>query len=166
MTRVPAIVFAVLALAGCTPQATESGLPTVGDRTQLCAARVDAAAARSVVEGTIADLRELTTFTPTVRAGECALLDPDGGAVLSVQVVNDPKGKALAAELKTLSEQDAYSGDDHSGVSGDARSTTALWAIDGSYYVRVLGLEGTSDEQRQAALALAQSVATRTADID
>lgn len=153
----------LLVLVGCSEGTTEPGLPSVGERTQVCADRVDVTQAQAVVGPNLATLHELNTFTPTKRTGECALLDADGAAQLSVQVVHDPSGKALAAELKKLSEQDAYTGDDHSGVSGDARTTTALWAVDGNYYVRVLGLSGTSEAQRQAALDLAAQVATRTA---
>ena len=38
-------------------------------------------------------------------------------------------------------------------------TTTALVAVDNDYYVRVLGLGGSSSDQRTAALALATSVA-------
>ena len=154
--------LALVALAGCSAGTAEPGLPSVGGRPQVCADRVDVAHAQAVVGRSVSDLRELTSFKPGERPGECALLDADGGAELSVQVVRDPKGVALAEELQKLSEQDAYSGDDHSGVSGDARTTTALWAVDGNYYVRVLGLGGTSERQRQAALDLAADVAART----
>ena len=44
-------------------------------------------------------------------------------------------------------------------------TTTALVAIDAAYYVRVMGLGGTSDEQRSSALALAEDVAARTKPI-
>ena len=155
--------MALLALAGCSSGTADPGLPTVGDRTQVCADRVNVAQAQAVVGGSVSDLRELTSFKPAELPGECALLDAEGGAELSVQVVRDPKGVALAKELDKLREQDAYTGDDHSGVSGDERTTTALWAVDGDYYVRVLGLGGSSEQQRQAALDLAADVAARTA---
>ncbi len=155
----------VLVLTGCTPGSPDGGLAQVGASARVCAERVDVGKAQAVVGRGVADLRQLSTFKPAERAGECALLDTDGGAELSVEVVRDAGGKALAEELKKLSGQTDYSGDDHSGVSGDARTTTALWAVDGDYYVRVLGLGGTSDEQREAALDLAQDVATRTAAI-
>lgn len=154
----------VASLSGCAEASpVPSGGPaTVGTRTLLCADRVDAATAARVVATSIADLRELSTFHPGERVGECALQGEDGGAMLAVEVVHDPKGKALAEELSRLSETDDYSGDDTSGVAGDARTTTALYALDKAYYVRVLGLGGTSAEQRQAALDLAADVATRS----
>ena len=156
---------AALVLAGCAQGTPDPGLPTVGAAASTCADRVDTAKAQVVVGHSVAALRELTTFTPTEPVGECALLDDGGGAELSVQVIHDPQGKALAAELKKLGEQSGYSGDDHSGVSGDGRTTTALWAMDATHYVRVLGLEGASQEQRDGALALAEDVAKRTAAI-
>ena len=165
MTRGLLCAVTLLALVGCSEGTAEPALPSVGDRTQVCTDRVDVTQAQAVVGPNVRALHELNTFTPTQRAGECALLDADGAAQLSVQVVHDASGKALAAELKKLSEQDAYTGDDHSGVSGDARTTTALWAVDGDYYVRVLGLGGTSEAQRQAALQLAEEVAARTAPL-
>jgi hypothetical protein len=152
----------VLALTGCSAGDPQPEHTLVGTRTQLCAERVDAAGAGAVVGQPIAGLRELNTFQPDVRVGECALTAEDGGAMLSVQVVRDSKAAALSKELETLSQTENYSGDDHSGVTGEGTTTTALWAIDASYYVRVLGLGGTSAEQRAAALALAEDVAKRT----
>jgi len=157
-----AAALVVLALAGCSAGDPQPEETLVGTRTQLCAERVDAARAGSVVGQPIAGLRELNTFQPDVRVGECALTSQEGGAMLSVQVVRDSKAAALSKELETLSQTDNYSGDDHSGVTGDGTTTTALWAIDASHYVRVLGLGGTSAEQRAAALTLAEDVAKRT----
>lgn len=155
-----------LALTGCTADAAPSAGPSlIGSRTQLCADRVEAAAADAVIARSVADLRELSTFTGGARVGQCALLDNDGGALLSVQVVHDAGAKALSAELEKLSQQDNYSGDDGSGVTGEGVTTTALVAVDADYYVRVLGLGGTSADQRAAALALAKAVATVTASI-
>jgi len=156
----------VLALAGCTAGDPQPEQTLVGTRTQLCAERVDAAGAGAVVGQPIAGLQELNSFQPDVRIGECALTDADGGAMLSVQVVRDSKAAALSKELETLSQTENYSGDDHSGVTGEGTKTTALWAIDASYYVRVLGLGGTSAEQRTAALSLAEDVAKRTEPLD
>ncbi|MBK8446150.1 MAG: hypothetical protein IPL41_05505 [Micropruina sp.] len=156
----------LLALTGCTAEAAPSAGPSlIGTRTQLCADRVEAAAANAVIAGPVADLRELSTFTGGARVGQCALLDNDGGALLSVQVVRDVGAKALSAELEKLSQQDNYSGDDASGVTGEGVTTTALAAVDADYYVRVLGLGGISADQRTAALALAKAVATVTASI-
>ena len=150
------------ALAGCAAAAQPSAGPaTVGSRTQVCADRVDVAKAAQVVGQSLADTRELSTFTADKRVGECALQGEDGG-LLAVVVVHDPQGKKLAEELSDLSQTDDYSGDDKSGVAGDARTTTALYAIDKAYYVRVLGLGGTSAEQRQVALELATDVAARS----
>lgn len=157
-----ALVLAV-ALTGCAAEAQPSDGPaTVGSRSQVCGDRVDVAKATQVVGQSLIETRELSTFTADKRIGECALQGEDGGAVLAVVVVHDPQGKKLAEELSDLSQTDDYSGDDKSGVAGDARSTTALYAIDKAYYVRVLGLGGTSSEQRQAALELATDVANRS----
>ena len=155
----------VLLLTGCAADDPEPGPSLVGTRGQVCDDRVDAAKAESVLDQPISGLRELSTFESGRRAGECALLGDDGGALLSVQVVHDPKGTALGKELETLSQTENYSGDERSGVTGEDPSTTALWAVDATSYVRVLGLAGTSEEQRQAALDLAEDVATRTAPL-
>lgn len=152
-------------LAGCATADPDPGPSLVGDRGRICDERVDAAKAQAVVESPVSGLRELTTFEPGRRAGECVLQGEDGGALLSVQVVHDPKGTALGKELETLSQTENYSGDERSGVTGEDPSTTALWAVDATSYVRVLGLAGTSEEQRQAALDLAEDVATRTAPL-
>jgi hypothetical protein len=151
---------ATCALTGCSANDSPSVAPSViGDRTQLCTDRVEAAAATAVIGRPVTDLRELNTFVAGTRAGECALLGTDGGALLSVQVVHDVGAKALEAELKTISQDENYSGDDRSGVTGEGITTTALVAVDNDYYVRVLGLGGSSSDQRTAALALATSVA-------
>lgn len=149
-------------LAGCATADPDPGPSLVGDRGRICDERVDAAKAQAVVESPVSGLRELTTFEPGRRAGECVLQGEDGGALLSVQVVHDPKGSALSKELEKLSQTDNYTGDKRSGVTGEEPTTTALVAIDANDYVRVLGLGGTSDEQRRAALALAEDVATLT----
>lgn len=154
-------------LSGCAPDGSEPspGPATVGTRTAVCGDRVDVARAAEVAGRPLAELRELSTFSPGQRAGQCALQGEDGGAVLAVEVVRDPQGRALAKELSALSQTDDYTGDDRSGVAGDDRTTTALYAIDKASYVRVLGLGGTSAAQRQAALALAADVATRSEPI-
>lgn len=156
-------IAALGVLAGCTPDAPDTGPPLIGGRTLLCDDRVDAAGADAVIGRAVADLHELTTFVAGRRVGECALTGDDGGALLSVQVVYDSNGKALSSELEKLGQQETYSGDDRSGVTGEGITTTALVAVDAHYYVRVLGLGGSSAEQRTAALALAEQVATRTA---
>lgn len=166
MATVTALVPAALILCACTHGTTPSTAPvTIGDRAVVCTDRVDTAKAAAVTGGSLAELRELTTFTADERAGECALQGADGGALLSVQVVHDADGKQLAAELAELSRQPSYRGDDTSGVTGTDRVTTALRALDADHYVRVLGLGGSSEEQRRAALALAEDVAARSAAI-
>lgn len=162
--RTAAALAAAIAmlLAGCAADDPDPGPSLVGDRGRICDERVDAAKAQAVVEAPVSGLRELTTFEPGRRVGECVLQGEDGGALLSIQVVHDPKGKALSKELEQLSQTENYSGDKRSGVTGEEPTTTALVAIDAYDYVRVLGLGGTSDEQRQAALDLAEDVATRT----
>lgn len=151
-------VAVALLLAGCAGS-DDGGRPVIGTRTDLCGQRIDAASAQAVIGAPVTDLSELDGFKPGERVGECALTGPDGGALLSVQVVHDPQGKKLAEELQKLSEDEDYTGDDHSGVNGEGQTTTALWAIDEAYYVRVLGLGGTSQAQRAAALAMAEHVA-------
>ncbi|MFT4295009.1 MAG: hypothetical protein QM582_06310 [Micropruina sp.] len=158
-------VGALLALTGCTADDPDPGPSLIGTRGQLCDGRVDAAKAESVIDQPVSGLRELSTFEAGRRVGECALQSEDGGALLSVQVVHDPKGTVLLSELEKLSQTDNYSGDQRSGVTGESRSTTALLAVDNHYYVRVLGLGGTSEQQRQAALELAEDVATHTAPL-
>ncbi len=156
--------FAAAALlSGCAAQDPDPGPSLVGTRGQLCDDRVDAAKAETVVDQPISGLRELSTFTRGSRVGSCALQGEDGGGLLSVEVVHDAKGKALAKELQTMSRTTNYSGDKRSGVTGEDSTTTALVAVDAAYYVRVLGLGGSDENQRQAALDLAKDIATRTA---
>lgn len=165
MKRLLPAAIALLVLAGCTSADPDPGPSLVGTRGQVCDDRVDAAQAESVVDQPVSGLRELSTFEPGRRVGECVLQAEDGGALLSVQVVHDPGGKALSTELEKLSQTENYSGDKQSGVTGEEPTTTALWAIDANDYVRILGLGGTSEEQRRAALELAEDVATRTAPL-
>lgn len=150
-------------LSGCAAHDPDPGPSLVGTQGQLCDDRVDAAKAETVVDQPIAGLRELSTFAPGRRVGSCALQGEDGGGLLSVEVVRDAKGKSLAKELQTMSGTTNYSGDKRSGVTGEDSTTTALVAVDASYYVRVLGLGGSDENQRQAALDLAEDIATRTA---
>lgn len=149
-------------LAGCAAEDPDPGPSLVGTRGQLCDDRVDAAMAESVVDQPIAGLRELSTFQAGRRIGSCALQGDDGGGLLSVEVVHDPKGAALAKELEQLSQTENYTGDKRSGVTGEDSTTTALVAIDAHYYVRVLGLGGSTENQREAALELAEDIATRS----
>lgn len=149
-------------LAGCAAEDPDPGPSLVGTRGQLCDDRVDAAMAESVVDQPIAGLRELSTFQAGRRIGSCALQGDDGGGLLSVEVVHDPKGTALAKELEQLSQTENYTGDKRSGVTGEDSTTTALVAIDAHYYVRVLGLGGSTENQREAALELAEDIATRS----
>ena len=158
-------VAALLALTGCSADQPEPAPSTIGTQAEVCAARVDTVKADAVIDQPVAELHELNTFTADSRAGECALVAADGGALLSVAVVHDVKGTKLSAELELLSTQENYSGTDTSGVTGEGITTTALVAIDAAYYVRVMGLGGTSDEQRSSALALAEDVAARTKPI-
>jgi len=155
-------VVVLIASAGCSSDEAETGPPLIGNRAQLCDDRVDAAKAGAVIDQAVAGLHELTTFAAGQRQGECALLDDDGGALVSVQVVYDANGKALGTELEQLSQQENYTGDDRSGVTGEGITTTALVAVDAHYFVRVLGLGGAAVEQRAAALLLARDVAERT----
>lgn len=159
----PWLIAATLLVTGCAAPAPDPSL--VGSRTRICGDRVDTTQAEAVTGREVATLRELSTFEPGRRVGTCALRDPDGAAVLAVEVVHDPQGKALGAELEQLSTEEHYQGDDSSGVTGDGRSTTALRAIDDTSYVRVLGLGGTSEHQRSAAAGLAQDLATRSATL-
>ena len=149
-------------LAGCAAEDPDPGPSLVGTRGELCDDRVDAAMAESVVDQPISGLRELSTFQTGRRVGTCALQGEDGGGLLSVEVVHDPKGTALGKELEQLSQTENYTGDKRSGVTGEDSTTTALVAIDAHYYVRVLGLGGSTEDQRDAALKLAEDVATRT----
>lgn len=155
-------IVALTPLAGCAPEDPDPGPSLVGTRGQLCDERVDAVKAEAVVDQAVAGLREISTFQAGRRVGECALQGDDGGALLSVQVVHDPKGTTLAKELEELSQTQNYTGDRRSGVTGEDSTTTALFAVDARYYVRVLGLGGSTDAQREAALELAEDVATRT----
>ncbi|MFT3861112.1 hypothetical protein [Micropruina sp.] len=159
------VVAALLTVAGCVAEDPDPEPSTIGSQAQLCSDRVDAGQAAAVIAQPLTALHELNTFTNTHRAGECALVGVDGGAMLSVVVVHDPKGTALSSELEELSQQENYSGTDRSGVTGEGTITTALVAIDDTYYVRVMGLGGSSTEQRTAALTLAESVASRTEPI-
>lgn len=149
-------------LSGCAAQDPDPGPSLVGTRGQLCDDRVDAAKAESVVDQPVAGLRELSTFQHGRRVGSCALQAEDGGGLLTVEVVHDPKGTALAKELQTLSQTTNYTGDKRSGVTGEDSTTTALVAVDANYYVRVLGLGGSDEVQREAALDLAKDIAART----
>lgn len=160
-----ALGVCALAVAGCSADQPDPAPSTIGAQAELCAARVDAAKADAVIDQAVADLHELNTFTADARAGECALVAADGGALLSVAVVHDAKGTQLSAELEKLSEQENYTGTKTSGVTGEGVTTTALVALDADYYVRVMGLGGTSPAQRTAALALAEDVAARTKPI-
>lgn len=156
---------AVALLSGCAAQDPDPGPSLVGTRGQLCDDRVDAAKAESVVDQPVAGLRELSTFEQGRRVGSCALQGEDGGGLLTVEVVHDPKGTALAEELQTLSQTANYTGDKRSGVTGEDSTTTALVAVDADYYVRVLGLGGSEENQREAALDLAKDIADRTAPL-
>lgn len=156
----------LVAGSGCTADPAPTGLPTLGTQAEVCASRVDAPTAVTVIGRGLAGLRELNTFTPTQRVGQCALLDAEGGAALSVQVIHDEGGKQLEQDLAKLVTEENYAGNEVSAVIGDARGTTALWAVDENYYVRVLGLGGGSQTQREAALGLAGDVARRTAAIN
>lgn len=156
---------AVALLSGCAAQDPDPGPSLVGTRGQLCDDRVDAAKAESVVDQPVAGLRELSTFEQGRRVGSCALQGEDGGGLLTVEVVHDPKGTALAEELQSLSQTANYTGDKRSGVTGEDSTTTALVAVDANYYVRVLGLGGSEENQREAALDLAKDIADRTAPL-
>lgn len=157
---VPLVAAALL--SGCAAQDPDPGPSLIGTRGQLCDDRVDAAKAESVVDQPVAGLRELSTFEHGRRVGSCALQGEDGGGLLTAEVVHDPKGTALAKELQTLSQTTNYAGDRRSGVTGEDSTTTALVAVDANYYVRVLGLGGSDENQRQAALDLAKDIADRT----
>lgn len=160
--RAAAAAALVIVLTGCATD-PDPGPSLVGTRGQLCDERVDAAKAEAVVDQPISGLRELSTFRAGQRVGECALQGEDGGGgLLSVSVVHDPKGSALGKELQRLSQTENYAGDKRSGVTGEDSTTTALVAVDAHYYVRVLGLGGSAEGQRQAALELAEDVAART----
>lgn len=161
---VAAAALLAILLTGCATD-PDPGPSLVGTRGQLCDDRLDTAKAESVVDQPISGLRELSTFRAGQRVGECALQGEDGGGLLSVQVVHDPKGSALSKELQQLSQTENYSGDKRSGVTGEDSTTTALVAVDAHYYVRVLGLGGSEQGQREAALDLAEDVATRTAPL-
>lgn len=162
-------LFAFLALsaftaAGCTASEPSTDPSAIGTQSSVCGDRVDVVRAQRVVDQSLQGLRETNTFTAAQRAGTCVLTNEQGG-VLSVAVVHDPKGVELSKELQALSTTDNYTGDNTSGVTGEGQTTTALLALDGTYYVRVLGLGGTSEVQRTAALDLARDVVSRTAPI-